>query len=158
MAHMRVIAVLLLALSAELALGREQRKTQPEAGHVSSRQLEQGKRPQQMRTGFGDLDSLLKAFQGGKLDIKDLDRSKIGSNVPDSSKQPHSEAPAGDVKQPVPQQPPQVPVVTAPAPAPAAPQPAPIVNQPRGSLTCSHQYQYGEQQPSHVLPTCGASS
>jgi hypothetical protein len=72
--------------------------------------------------------------QKGKLNIADLDLSKS------SKKQAPIQTPGDHHQIPVNQ--PQVPAV-APAPAPITPAPAPIVNQPRGSLTCSHQYNYG---------------
>lgn len=115
MAQRTITLVLLLALSAQLAFCREFRRPQRSV-------------PRQ-NAGYGDLDSLLKAVSSGKLDIQGIT--------------PKSKAPAQTpAQQPELQQPPQVPNI-APEPRPAAPQPVPIVNQPRGSLACSHQYQYG---------------
>jgi hypothetical protein len=134
MAYNRVIPLLLLLLGAQLAPGRELRRSGSQTDAFPNKQLERSRKAQ-ASAGYGDLETFIKALQRGKLDIKDLDLSKL----------PSAQTPAADVRQPdtQPQQPPQVPHVVAPAPAPAAPQPAPIVNQPRGSLACSHQYNYG---------------
>lgn len=112
MARRAITLLLLLALSAQLAFCRELRRPQRSVPRQAA--------------GFGDLDSLLKAVSSGKLDIEGI--------TPKGKKQ----IPA---QQPELQQPPQVPN-NAPDTRPAAPQPVPIVNQPRGSLACSHQYQY----------------
>lgn len=138
MASQRAIALLLLclALSSELQVAyssRLRRQQQPNALHTSHQQ----ERSRKAQAGYGDLDSLLKAIQTGKLDIKDL-------NVRGPAQTPAQE----------PQQQPQVPNVVAPAPAPLAPAPVPIVNQPRGSLACSHQYQYGELTRQGIKGSC----
>jgi hypothetical protein len=137
MAYNRAIPLLLLLLGAQLAPGRELRRSGSQTDAFPNKQLERSRKAQ-ASAGYGDLETFIKALQRGKLDIKDLDLSKL----------PSAQTPAADASQPAtqpqqPQQPPQVPHVVAPAPAPAAPQPAPIVNQPRGSLACSHQYNYG---------------
>jgi hypothetical protein len=124
MAQRAITLLLLLALSAQLAFCREFRRPQRSVPRQAA--------------GYGDLDSLLKAVSSGKLDIEGI--------TPKGKKQ----TPA---QQPELQQPAEVPNI-APEPRPAAPQPVPIVNQPRGSLACSHQYQYGRSSTGEIFDNC----
>lgn len=137
----------LLVLTAPLAQSSRLRRPQSGALHLSHQQ----ERSRRAQAGYGDLDSLVTAIKKGKLDIADL--------VVQPRQQPPAQTPA---QEPAKQELPQAPVVAAPVPAPAsaAPQPVPIVNQPRGSLACSHQYNYGRclrlALHVHSIPSPGA--
>lgn len=138
MAAMRVgTLLLLLALSAELALSRELTGRQSDQPfHLSTKHNEAGVRPLQ----YGDLDNLVKALQRGKLDVRDVG----GSGAAGSDQQEPVPA-GGDAAAKVPQQLPKVPAARAPAAAVPQPAPVPIVTRRKGALACSHQYKFGKR-------------
>jgi hypothetical protein len=131
---MRAVAFLLLALSAShFARGSEVR---PQTGAVNANEHKESSRKLQAIEQYGDLDTLVTLIQQGKLAIKGLDASNKAQPAPfiDVNVAPKEPQQAAQ----------ELPTVAAPAPTAEHVPLVPIVAQPKGSLACRHQYQYGE--------------